>query len=153
MSTHLITFLGWRPWTLCQSQQESSRLAHLRPKLRKGTKLRTVCKEVPGRVHALSNEVADLQVVLQQLTAVAEERRQLTSDDQLHIPSLVSQAEEKLKEIKKIVEALAKLCASNNKVFLRASQWRKFDPKLKSLKDDINAIKSSLNLLIGASNS
>ena len=83
---------------------------------------RTICKELTGRVHALSNEVADLQVVLQQLTAVIEERRHLTNDDQLHIPSLVSQAPEKLEEIKKIVEALINLCASGNKVFLRASQ-------------------------------
>lgn len=116
-------------------------------------KFRTVCKEVPGRVHALSNEVADLQLVLQYLSAVTDERRQQTSDDQLHIPILVSQAEEILQEIKKIVEALTKICASSNRVFLRASQWRKFDPKLRSLKDAINAIKSSINLLIGASNS
>ena len=104
-------------------------------------------------MHALSNEVADLQLVLQYLSAVTDERRQQTSDDQLHIPILVSQAEEILQEIKKIVEALTKICASSNRVFLRASQWRKFDPKLRSLKDAINAIKSSINLLIGASNS
>jgi hypothetical protein len=51
-------------------------------------KFRRVCAEVPAIVHALSNEVADLHVVLQQLTAIVKERRYLIDGDQCHIQGL-----------------------------------------------------------------
>jgi enamine deaminase RidA (YjgF/YER057c/UK114 family) len=36
--------------------------------------LRTLCKQLPGRLHALSNEVSDVEVVLIQVAKVIEER-------------------------------------------------------------------------------
>ena len=36
--------------------------------------LRSLCKSLPGRLHALSNEVADIEVVLVQVATVFGER-------------------------------------------------------------------------------
>ena len=38
--------------------------------------LRSACKSLPGRLHALSNEVVDLELVLHQVAALAEKRAQ-----------------------------------------------------------------------------
>ena len=36
--------------------------------------LRAICVELPGRLHALNNEFADIEVVLYQVAAVIKER-------------------------------------------------------------------------------
>jgi archaellum component FlaC len=115
-------------------------------------KLREVCVELPGRVHALSNEVNDLEVVLYQLGSVVQEQHGLTDNDQAAIGSLIAQARERLEELRKIVERLVAVC-TNRPTMFRATVWRSLYPKLQSLQEEIRDIKSSLNVLIGASNS
>jgi hypothetical protein len=119
--------------------------------------LRTLCKQLPGRVHALSNEVSDIEVVLIQVAKVIEEKAcspiATAETDHMTIPQLLRKAEEKLKELKAIVDNLAASSKRNNVLIFRAGLWRKEQPRLHALQEDIKAIKSSLNVILGASNS
>jgi hypothetical protein len=114
--------------------------------------LRKDCSELPGRLHALSNEVADIEFVLHQVAAVLQERNFLSDSDKESIPTLLVQADAKLKDLKDIIGRLSGNCTAR-KILLRASAWRKWQPKLQDLQVDIRAIKCSLNVLLGASNS
>ncbi|KAK4653581.1 hypothetical protein QC762_508160 [Podospora pseudocomata] len=75
------------------------------------SELRSLCKCLPGRIHAIENEVADLEV---RLTAASSEYK---------IP------------------------------VLKAGIWLKEQGRLQTLQEDIRTVKSSLNILLGASNS
>ena len=114
--------------------------------------LRTHCIELPGRLHALNNEVADIEVVLYQVAAAVNDRSSLPASDQTAIPQLLKQAKTKLSELNDIIERLAATC-DRKKVILRASAWRKEQPKLQALQEDIKTVKCSLNIMLGASNS
>lgn len=114
--------------------------------------LRKDTAELPGRLHALSNEVADIKFVLYQVAAVVQERQRLSEIDQNSIPVLLQQAETKLKDLRNILDRLAGSC-TRKRVLWRASVWRRWLPKLQALQADIRAIKCSLNVLLGASNS
>ncbi|OBT47665.1 hypothetical protein VE00_02263 [Pseudogymnoascus sp. WSF 3629] len=119
--------------------------------------LRTLCKQLPGRVHALSNEVSDIEVVLIQVAKVLQERAcspiSTAETDNKSILQLLVKAEIKLKELKLIVDGLSASSKQNNVIIFRAGLWRKEQPRLLALQEDIKAIKSSLNVVLGASNS
>jgi hypothetical protein len=119
--------------------------------------LRTLCKQLPGRVHALSNEVSDIEVVLFQVAKVIKERScspiPAEETDHTTIPHLLRKAETKLNELKSIIDGLAAASQRNNVLIFRAGLWRKEQPRLQALQEDIKAIKSSLNVILGASNS
>ena len=114
--------------------------------------LRKDCTELPARLHALNNEVADIAFVLHQVAAVLEERNCLSDSDKASIPTLLSQADVKLQELRDILDQFRGTCVTR-RVLLRASVWRKWQPKLQVLQSDIREIKCSLNVLLGASNS
>ncbi len=114
--------------------------------------LRKHCVELPGRLHALNNEVADIEVVLYQVAAVIENRSSLTDSDQTAIPQLLKQARTKLSDLTDIIQRLTATC-DRKKLILRASAWRKEQPKLQALQEDIKTVKCSLNIMLGASNS
>ena len=65
--------------------------------------LRKHCIELPGRLHALNNEVADIEVVLYQVAAVVNDRSSLPASDQIAIPRLLKQAKTKLSELNEIM--------------------------------------------------
>lgn len=119
------------------------------------SRLRTLSKGLPGRLHALSNEVADLEVVLTQVAALMTERAPLPNLSQVGpIPHLLSQARSKLEDISAIVDRLNATVSANPKLpLLAARAWHKEHATLQSLQDDIRTVKSSLNILLGASNS
>lgn len=65
--------------------------------------LRELCKTLPGRLHALSNEVIDINVVLIQVAKVFEERAS-SIDARQHpintvVPRLLVRAEAKLEQL------------------------------------------------------
>src|SRR5947207_9001344 len=69
--------------------------------------LRSICRILPGRVHALNNEVADLEIVLLELATLIKRRAVLPADsEQLAIPHLLKQANIKLVELQSIVGRL-----------------------------------------------
>ena len=117
--------------------------------------LRDLCKALPGRLHALSNEVADIELVLHQVATVFDKRASdpITKDQQTHIPQLLNQARSKIYELRAIVLALIEICKSAKIPIFRAHAWRKNQPRLQILQEDIKTIKCSLNIMLGASNS
>lgn len=119
--------------------------------------LRALCKHLPGRLHALSNDVSDIQVVLIQVAKITEEtasaRLPTAETDHTTIPQLLKKADVKLNELKCIIDSLSAPSSWNNATIFRAGLWRKEQPRLKALQEDIIAIKSSLNVIFGASNS
>ncbi|KAH8645547.1 ankyrin repeat-containing domain protein [Tricladium varicosporioides] len=114
--------------------------------------------ELPGRLHAINNEVADLEVVLRQISTITTERKALQqlpaptcSDDAL--PNLLSRADDKLRKLKQILERLLKSCVGGGKFVARAKVWCIEKSKLHDLQDELHVIKASLNVMLGASHS
>jgi hypothetical protein len=119
--------------------------------------LRRLCKQLPGRLHALNNEVSDIEVVLYQVAKVVEERScsliPTTETDRDTIPQILKKAETKLTELKEIIDRISSATTRGSVTLFRAGLWRKEQPKLQALQEDIKAIKSNLNVILGASNS
>ncbi|KAL8958300.1 MAG: hypothetical protein Q9193_004614 [Seirophora villosa] len=117
--------------------------------------LRSLCKTLPGRLHALSNEVADFELVLHQVRIAFEERSTdpLFKDHASSIPKVLQGADRKLEELRAIVQKFSRSCRRGRAPFIGALTWRKDLPKLQALQEDIRTIKCNLNILLGASNS
>lgn len=117
--------------------------------------LRDLCTSLPGRLHALSNEVADFELVLYQLATVFEKRAcgPIMNEQQAHVPQLIKQATSKLQQLKSIIEVLIDICRTTKIPFFRAHAWRKNQPRLQTLQEDIKTIRCNLNIMLGASNS
>jgi hypothetical protein len=117
--------------------------------------LRALCKGLPGRLHAISNEVADLELVLTEVSMLLRERAGHLEPQRSvkAIPHLLSQAKSKLHELDAIVMRLAAASAESKLPLLGASVWRKEQGRLQTVQEDIRTVKSSLNILLGASNS
>ena len=117
--------------------------------------LRSACKTLPGRLHALSNEVTDIEVVLRQVAAVVEQRAQdpILHDQRENLPQLLNQARTKLDELAKIVHKLQEVSAVTTIPLFKLAAWRRDQPRLLALQEEIKTIKCSLNVVLGASNS
>ena len=117
--------------------------------------LRVTCKTLPGRLHALSNEVSNLEIVLRQVASTIDQRSSdpVLREHQCHIPQLMRQAQSKLEELRAIIQKLCDLCAKTKIPLLNVHTWRKDQPKLQELQGDIKTVKCSLKTMLGASNS
>ncbi|KAL8860454.1 MAG: hypothetical protein Q9178_003113 [Gyalolechia marmorata] len=117
--------------------------------------LRTACKTLPGRLHALSNEVVDIELVLRQVALVVDKREKdpFFKQQQANIPHLLKQARTKLDELRAIVVKLTEVSANTKIALFRVTAWRRDQPKLLALQEDIKTVKCSLNIMLGASNS
>ncbi|PSN60504.1 hypothetical protein BS50DRAFT_200893 [Corynespora cassiicola Philippines] len=116
-------------------------------------KLRSLCRGLPGRLAAVNNEVADLEIVLYELASLVEKRTALSESKQSPLPHLLKQANTKLCELQVIVARLRVSCRDAYHPLLTASMLRKEHGPLQSLQEDIRSIKCNLNILLGASNS
>jgi len=78
--------------------------------------LRALCKTLPGRLHALSNEVTDIELILYQVASVLEKRASdpVLQDQQADIPQLLKQAQAKLDQLRAIVRRLTEICEHQN---------------------------------------
>ncbi|KAL8730166.1 MAG: hypothetical protein Q9166_004249 [cf. Caloplaca sp. 2 TL-2023] len=117
--------------------------------------LRSLCKTLPGRLHALSNEVADTALVLNQVASVFQLRRNdpVLRNHALNIPGLMNSAASKFDELRSLILRLVHSCRSTRVPLLGAYAWRKDQPRLQALQEDIKNIKCNLNVMLGASNS
>ncbi|KAJ5158820.1 uncharacterized protein N7500_008471 [Penicillium coprophilum] len=115
--------------------------------------LRALCESLPGRLHAVNNEVADLNLVLLQVSLLIESRAFLPETKSSAIPHLLQQANKKLLEIKDIVCQLNVACRASRMSISKAHAWRKEQSRLQVLQEDIRAVKANLNVMLGASNS
>jgi DNA-directed RNA polymerase subunit L len=123
--------------------------------------LRTLCKTLPGRLHALNNEVTDIEVVCYQVAAVLDERACLkivtltgNEDPHDHIRRQLKQASDKLNELKRIIDRITLVSTEHTKAAIFAVHaWKKAQTRLEALQDDIKTVKCTLNILLGASHS
>lgn len=92
--------------------------------------LRSLCQILPGRLHALNNEVADLELVLFQLASLVKEREYLPESKETSIPHLLNRARIKLVDLEDIVSGL-NITYRNAKIPLSGAKgWRKERTKL-----------------------
>lgn len=115
--------------------------------------LRSLCKTLPGRIHAVGNEVADLELVLLQVNALVKDRASLPESKYSTIPHLLKQARLKLNDTEKIIDSLTGVYLKSRIPIGLLHAWRSEQGRLKELQDDIRTIKSSLNIMLGAANS
>ncbi len=112
--------------------------------------------EVPGRIYAVKNEVADLEVVLRQVGhALQQPQRRLSPDaDYGELTAILARTQDRLSELAETLGRVATSCesAAGSKIS-RASIWWKEKSRFQRLQNDIHSIKESLNLMLGASNS
>lgn len=107
------------------------------PTTRASKGLRESSKTLPGRLHALSNEVSDV---------VTKWPQSLKFEPKV-------QAGSKLSELRIIVESLTENCKTFKIPIFRVHAWRKNQPRLQTLQEDIKMVKCSLHVMLGASNS
>ncbi|KAK4642371.1 hypothetical protein QC761_508160 [Podospora bellae-mahoneyi] len=107
------------------------------------SELRSLCKCLPGRIHAIGNEVADLEVVLSQVAALLKERSNLLGSQQTirSIPHLLIQARLKLNQLASIVERLTAASSEYKIPVLKAGIWLKEQDMVK-IRLDIQEISS-----------
>ena len=117
------------------------------------SELRSLCKRLPGRLHAVNNEVADLELVLSQVALLIEERAVLPDSQNSAIPHLLRQARTKLEELRVIINDLTNTYVRSKVSLLGVKAWQKEQGRLQILQDDIRTVKSTLNIMLGASNS
>ncbi|KAL8871775.1 MAG: hypothetical protein Q9174_002462 [Haloplaca sp. 1 TL-2023] len=117
--------------------------------------LHFLCKNLPGRLHALSNEVADFERVLREVAAVCDARQAdpVLDSRASGMPKMLQTATSKLEELQTIVETLSQTVIRTKVALKGALAWRRIQPKLRALQEDIKTIKCHLNLLVGTSNS
>lgn len=110
---------------------------------------------LPGRIHALRNETEDLRVVLYQVTNLLEERKNngLTGNVESEIWKLLGEGEQRLLTLKGILGNIRKTSFKKRDAIFRTLTWRKNQEVIAQLQFDIQRLKSSLNVLVGASNS
>ena len=117
--------------------------------------LRKLCKTLPGRLHALSNEVTDIELVLYQVALLVKKREDelVLRNDDVDIQHQLNHARSKLEELRTIIEKLARLRQHTRFPIFETQAWRRDQPKLQALQEDIKNAKCSLNIILGVSNS
>ncbi|KAF1950393.1 hypothetical protein CC80DRAFT_240896 [Byssothecium circinans] len=117
------------------------------------TSLRQTYDILPGRLHALNNEVVDFEAVCRQVVATLNQRAsaKLSAHCDDSILHLIQQAEQTLFKLQTILHSLT--AASHRSRLSSANAWRKQQPQLEQLQETIKTIKCSLNILLGASHS
>ena len=109
--------------------------------------------QMPARVLALKNEVADLEVVLRQVGQVMQQKSVLPKteqDESLH--QILARAKSLLASLAIALERLAKACeGSRIKTISRSTIWYREKEMFEGFKTDIRAVKASLNVVLGVS--
>ncbi|KAJ4287018.1 hypothetical protein N0V90_012899 [Kalmusia sp. IMI 367209] len=115
--------------------------------------LRDAYDVLPGRLHALNNEVVDFEAVCRQVIATLDQRAsaKLSAQSDDSIRHLTQQAEQTLLQLQSVLNTLV---ATARRSRLRAANaWRKQQARLEQLQGNIKTVKCSLNILLGASHS
>lgn len=122
-------------------------------------RVRTALKAMPGRLSALNNQVADLEVLLRQIASLMASRDQhpelATAEAHDQIRDVVSRATALLQELRELSAKVERSGNSQSRIgsIQRARTWQRHLPRLHEIQDGLTGVKSTLNLLLGASNS
>lgn len=115
--------------------------------------LRSLCNSLPGRIHAVNNEVTDLELVLMQVALLIKERSCLPENRETSLPHLLKHATEKLLQLKELIEYLTRAYKDSRATIVAATAWRKEQKNLQDLQEEIKNVKCNLNIMLGVSNS
>ncbi|KAK3937499.1 hypothetical protein QBC46DRAFT_9240 [Diplogelasinospora grovesii] len=117
--------------------------------------IREQCTALPGRLHAVNNEIQDLRVVLEQVAAVVKEHKahNVHGDVESKIPELLWQGRDRLLALQHLLSRVQGVGLRKRELFFRTVLWKKQQGTLAVLQGDIKRVKSSLNVLLGVSNS
>ncbi|KXX73195.1 Ankyrin repeat domain-containing protein 7 [Madurella mycetomatis] len=110
---------------------------------------------LPGRIHALNNEIQDFKAVLHQVAIAVEEKR-VSAQDGHAAPTFLTQiarGKTALLDLKTILERLLSASPKKRDVIPRVLMWRREQRRVVLLQEEIKQVKSSMNILLGASNS
>lgn len=80
--------------------------------------------ELPGRLHALKNEVTDLELVLRQVGPVLSSRHATTGIDGLTLQEVIGRANSKLVDLSRLLGRITDVCVkAKAKMVNRAVVW------------------------------
>jgi hypothetical protein len=107
--------------------------------------------QLPGRLHAICNEVADLELVLRHIALVLSDRSISRSGERADaLLEVINKAEHKLDQLDNVVKRVKATCVGNGMFFVRAKAWILEKPRLQVLQEDLRTIKANLNIMLGA---
>jgi biotin synthase-like enzyme len=69
------------------------------------------------------------------------------------MPHLLSKARTKLSELETIINKLIRIQSRSKVSFNLLNAWRNEQTRIKEIQDDIRSVKSSLNIMLGATSS
>ena len=116
-------------------------------------KLRDI-SNFPGRLYAIHNEVADLEVLLHHASSVVQSRKTLLpSQVPGELTVAVEQANTKLQQLQTIIDDLIARCVGDGKFITRTKAWLTKRQQLEDLRDSLRVIKANLNVTLGATHS
>jgi hypothetical protein len=72
--------------------------------------LQSLCRSLPGRLAAVNNEAADLEIVLYEIASLVKKRTALPDSRESPVPHLLKQANTKLLELQVVVARLRGSC-------------------------------------------
>ena len=103
----------------------------------------------------MGNEVSDIELILHQVALAVEQSTGVSTleGQEVHILHLLDQARPRLEELNVILDTLLGFAKTAETSIFRIHVWRKNQPKLQALQEDIKIIKCSLNIILRASDS
>jgi hypothetical protein len=112
-------------------------------------------KTLPGRLHALHNEIQDLSVVLHQVASAAEEQKLGAKSHATdgNLAMLLRQGLDSLAELQAILGRLLPAGKGKREAISGVMAWRREMSAIARLQEDVKRAKSSFNVLLGASHS
>jgi hypothetical protein len=113
--------------------------------------------EVPDQAFALKNEITDLELVLRQIGAALDQKI-LVADDEYGVrgplEQILGRTRTHLSDLAKALEKFADLCAGHGISAIDKGVLRyKGKALFQGHQEKVRAVKESLNMMLGASNS
>lgn len=122
-------------------------------------RVRTALKTLPGRLSALNNQVTDLEVLLRQIASLMASRNDhpelVTTEAQDRIRDVIRRADVLLQELRDLSAKVEKAGDGHSRMgsIQRSRAWQRHLPRLHEIQDELSDLKSTINLLLGTSNS
>lgn len=112
--------------------------------------------DAPKEIIALSNDIADIEVVVQEVASCLSENgaSRWTETTQINVSKLLRRAEDKLQRLSSILNDKLLTCRNGNGRRRSVKiAWLKHKSEVEQLRKDLNSVKLSLAAVIGAATS
>lgn len=110
--------------------------------------------ELPSRIYAIKNEVSDLQAVLLQIESALRQKTLAPNNAHGSLARILERTNHHLLELGKSLERIGKACNGGRlKYITKSAIWVKEQSLFQRFRNDIRSVKTTLTLMLGASNS